>query len=54
MKWFSRKLFVLIISTALVYFGKIDGWVWLFVCLAYVGGNLIDKLIELKGGRRHV
>ncbi len=48
MKWISRKLFILFLSTILVFTDKVSDWIWLFTALAYIGGNLIDKLIELK------
>lgn len=48
LKWYSRKLLIMAIATGLVLFGKISDWVWLFVAVAYIGGNLIDKLIKFK------
>jgi len=45
MKWLSRKLVVLIIATLLVYLGKIDGWQWVLMASAYLGMNVLDKIV---------
>jgi hypothetical protein len=43
---FSRKFLVLAISTTLLWFGKVSDDVWLYVALAYIGTNVIQKYIE--------
>lgn len=50
MKWASRKLFVMFVATVLLWYNKLSDYVWLFVAVAYIGGNLIDKLIAIKKG----
>jgi hypothetical protein len=46
MKWISRKLFVLLLGTVLLIYGKIDGNVWLILAAAYMGFNILDKFID--------
>ena len=49
-KWWweflSRKFLILAISTVLLWFGKITGDTWLFLALAYIGTNVVQKYIE--------
>jgi hypothetical protein len=49
-KWYSdflsRKFIVLAIATCLLWFGKITDDVWLYISLAFIGTNIVQKYIE--------
>jgi len=53
-KWWwdfaSRKFIVLAVATALLWFGKVGDDVWLYIALAYIGVNVVQKYIEGKNG----
>lgn len=49
-KYISRKLIVLAIATYLVFNTKISGDIWLWVALAYLGTNVLDKVVNAKFG----
>jgi hypothetical protein len=54
MKWggmLSRKFIGLILATVLVWFAKIDDQVWLWVMVAYIGGNVANKFIDNYKGK---
>ena len=46
-RYTSRKFLGLILATGLTAFGKLTDWVWFWVFLVYVGGNVLTKAIEL-------
>lgn len=48
MKWLSRKLLILIMASIFVWFGKIDGWQWLLMAAAYMGMNVLDKIVGVE------
>ncbi len=45
-EFFSRKLFLLILSTIMLYHGKIDQILWLTVAMAFIGSNIAEKYFE--------
>ena len=46
----SRKFLVLAIATVMLWFGKIADDIWMYVALAYIGVNVVQKYIEGKNG----
>jgi hypothetical protein len=44
----SRKFLALILSTGLLWYGKIDQMMWLTVVGAYLGANVADKYFQSK------
>jgi uncharacterized membrane protein YdjX (TVP38/TMEM64 family) len=51
-KWWwdyiSRKFLVLVVGTLLLWFGKIAGDIWLYLALAFMGTNIVQKYLETK------
>ena len=45
-KWFSRKLFVFLISCGFVGFGLIDGEAWVQIASFYIGGQATVDTIK--------
>jgi len=49
-KWYdgfsSRKFIVLVVGTALLWYGKISDDIWLYISLAFIGTNIVQKYIE--------
>lgn len=45
-KFLSRKFIVLIIATVLLIFKTIDPTTWLYIALAYMGSNVVAKLVR--------
>jgi hypothetical protein len=46
----SKKLFVFLIATALVYFEQIESADWLIIATVYIGTQgVIDAVSKLKG-----
>jgi len=45
-KFLSRKFIVLIIATILLVFKMIDQTTWLYIALAYMGTNVVAKLVK--------
>lgn len=43
---YSRKLMVFVVATILLCIGRITQDVWVYVGLAYMGTNLVQKYIE--------
>lgn len=48
-KYLSRKFIVFAIATLLLIFKRLDATTWLYVALAYMGVNVVAKLIR-RGG----
>jgi hypothetical protein len=48
LKYLSRKFIVFAIATLLLIFKRLDATTWLYVALAYLGTNVVAKL--LRGG----
>lgn len=49
-KYLSRKLFVFVISTVLLFLGKISELAWLTVASVYMATNLAEKYLAIKNG----
>jgi hypothetical protein len=47
-KYLSRKFIVFTVATLLLIFKRLDATTWLYVALAYLGINVVAKLV--KGG----
>jgi len=51
-KWWwdfaSRKFIVLVLATGLLWWGKVEDDIWLYVALAFIGTNIVQKYIEGK------
>jgi len=49
-KWFSRKLFVFITSTSLMFWGTLDSTDWTAVALVYIGSQ---AAVDIASAWRH-
>jgi hypothetical protein len=50
-KWLSRKLLVFLISTVMLCLRIVTEQAWLIVAGIYIGGNILDKIIDLVKSR---
>ena len=44
-KVIPKKLLVWIMATIFVFLGKLDGELWAYISMVYIGGNLLQKFI---------
>ena len=50
-KFLSRKFLVFIVGTLLIWFGKIDGNIWLALALGYISINTLHRYLGGKLGK---
>lgn len=51
-KWWtafiSRKFLVLAIATVMLWYGKISDDIWMYIALAYIGVNVVQRYIDQR------
>lgn len=43
-KYIGRKILILVVTTILMYFGKITQDIWLYVAITYMASNVLEKM----------